>query len=124
MSKNTYLISAEAMLMNDEYFVEFKDDNVLELSLSKEEKPFAFIVIEKDQFPGFIVCISLDFLDCYIIANLMINLMHIAPVALGEGFYRANDGILYWDEDAIGQFELEKNPELLEKLKPNTKFMQ
>jgi hypothetical protein len=116
MKKNTYLVAAEKMLKKQKMFTTFVDENILEVCLNKSEKPFAFLLIEEEQFNGVVVCLALDFHQTYIVADLIINLMHIAPVALGEAFYRSVNGNLYWNEEAQLHFELEYNKDLLDDL--------
>lgn len=119
--KNEYLLSAQQMLKKQGYHTAFRDANLLEVSQSRKDYPFLYLVIEKDQFPGIAMCISLDFNETYVIADLTIKLMHIAPVALGEIFYRSNDGKLFWSDDAIEYFTLENDKDFLKNLSPLSK---
>lgn len=116
MKKNNYLVAADKMLKKQKMFTTFVDENILEVCLNKSEKPFAFLIIEEDQFNGVVVCLALDFHQTFIVADLVINLMHVAPVATGEAFYRSNTGELYWNEEAQLYFEMEYNSDLLDEL--------
>lgn len=118
MEKNKYLAQAEKMLKKQKYHTYFPDENMLEVSRDKNSKPFAFLIIEKEQFPGIVLSLALDFHQTYIVADMTINLMHIAPLALGEPFYRSVNGTLYWDTAAQLYFEMEFNKEMLNNLEP------
>lgn len=121
MKKNPYLEAAAKMFKKQKMYAKFRDENLLEISLDKDDKVFAFLAIEKDQFPGIIFSIAYDFNETYIIADMVINLMYICPVALGEAFYRSKNGNLYWNEDAKFHFTLECDQQLIQELEPVSK---
>jgi hypothetical protein len=107
MKKNPYLERAAEMFKKQKMHTRFADENLLEVATSRGEKVFCFLIVEEKQFPGIIVSLAYDFHDTYIVADMMINLFYITPCALGETFYRAKDGTLYWGEEAAFRYELE-----------------
>lgn len=118
MNKHPLLVSANAMLKRQGLHTTFKEENLLAVSLNKKTKEILYLVIEEQQFPGIVISLAIDCFQALVIADIIINLIHLAPVAMGEPFYRSNSGVLYWDEDAIEYFDLECNPELMQQLIP------
>lgn len=118
MKKNVYLAKAATMLKKNGHTTRFLDENILEVSTSKNAPAFAYLAIEKDQFPGIIVSFSYGFTETYIVADLIINLFYICPVALGEAFYQSSTRDLYWGEEAAFYFMLEHDNTLLEDIEP------
>jgi len=116
MKKNPYLQTAAKRFKKQSLYPVFRDENVLELSLDKKSHPFAFLTVERDQFPGIIMSLAYDFSDAYLTADITLFLMHVCPVALGEAFYRSKDATLYWGEDASFRYALENDDKLIKEL--------
>lgn len=123
MAKHIFLKAAAKNLNAQKLHLSWIDDNLIEVSENKNSKVFAFLVIEEKQFHGIVVSFALDFYDVYRTADLVISLMHTCPVALGEAFYRSNDGELHWSEDATSYFTLEHDNKLLKDLIPPNKSL-
>jgi hypothetical protein len=121
MKKNPYLEQAAKMLKKQKMYTKFRDENLLEISQDKESKVFCFLTIEKEQFPGMIISLAFDYHETYVVADMVINLMHIAPVALGEAFYRSKNGNLYWGTDAAFHFALECDSQIIRDIEPVSK---
>ena len=115
MQKNTYLVDAQKMLKKQGYYTVFRDSNILEMCFNKQSMPFAFLVIEDEQFPGIIISFASDFHEVMLASDITITLMHIIPIAVGEPFYIDKSGNTYWGEEAEIRFSFETNPEWLEK---------
>lgn len=121
MKKHPYLENANKLLKNL-FYIKFIDKNVCEVRYEKNTAPFAFLIIEENQgFDGIGLSIALDCNDTYAVAELTITLMHVAPVALADPFFIANNGDLHWNDSALEQWQLETDHDILKDLTPISK---
>jgi hypothetical protein len=121
MKKNPYLDAASKIFKKQKMHSQFRDENILEVSQDKGSKVFAILILEEKQFPGILVSLSYDYSEIYVVAEMVINLMHLSPCALGEAFYRSKNGNLYWGVDAAFHYTLECDQQVIEDIVPVSK---
>lgn len=119
MAKHEYLQVVRDLFKKQKLFARFRDNNSLEISLNNKSLPFAFLVIDDEQFHGIILSLTVEPIDASLIAELTVNLIHIAPLAMGETFYITRDGGCHWGDNAYKYLLLEKDSRLLD-LEPVT----
>lgn len=98
---NSYLEKAKEML-NNKFFCLFRDNNVMEVSLDKNDLPFLFLVTEKEDL--ILMSFSIEFDNAALAAQLALELNDITTTAVAEDFYISKTGEVYWDDDAIMQY--------------------
>jgi len=86
------------------YYFESPNKNILKVSDSSQNLPFAIIVIEKSR-P--VVSFTFDFVDALKIADFTVGLMHISPIDLAESFWITKTGDVLWGEEAMARMEID-----------------
>jgi hypothetical protein len=91
-----------------QYFSYFKHDNILVISEDKTVLPFAYLIIDENNYRGYmLLSLAVDYpysekaVELALIANL------VRPVALSEQFFIAQSGTTYIGKDAHKQFQIE-----------------
>jgi hypothetical protein len=120
MKRNEYLVKAANSLKKSAYSARFLDVNALEVCLDKKSNAVAFLVVEP-HFPGIIVSFALDFRETQLVADMLISLFYVCPVALGESFYQSQSNQLYWGDEAEFYYMIEQDNNVLEDLEPINK---
>ena len=115
MKKHPHLKDAEKLLTN-QFYTHFVNPNICEISYEKSTSPFAFLTVDPSIFNGIGLSIALDCNDTYSIAELTITCMHAAPVALADPFYMSKSGTLHWNDEALAQWQLECDGDILKDL--------
>lgn len=105
--KDTRLKKAKKLLQDYGYVVEYQNNTSMTVHYSDEKDPFLYIVLDTNEFPGFILNWSLTFINSSESCGITIDLMNIEKVALGEPFFVNSTGNLFTGEHALLQFEME-----------------
>lgn len=117
MKSHPHLIQAKKILSH-RFYVNFIDKNICIVALDKKTQPFAHLVVEQASFDGIGLSLAFDYDDTFAVAELVISLMHVAPVALADPFYQSKSGDLYWNDAALEQYQLECDSDILKDLPP------
>lgn len=120
MAKNTWLLDISKTLKQNHFYPQFIEDNIITVSVDKEDAAFLFLVVEPE-FHGVVMSFSVDFPLAAQAVNIALLCLKHAPIATGENFYYGNDGELYWDFEAIERMELENNTGILDAWEPSNK---
>jgi len=103
MKLHPHLKIVKQRLESQSYIVGVKEETILQVCMEDDQIPFCFILVDIDTFHGIIVSFAADFPFSNIAADIAINLMHVAPVAVGESYYIDSTGETFWGEEAIIQ---------------------
>jgi hypothetical protein len=117
MKLHPHLKTTKKRLENQGYLVSAKEDFVLEVAIDDETLPFCFILVDGETFDGIILSLAADFPFSDVAADIAINLMHVAPVAVGESFYIDDMGDTFWGDEAKKRSSVQRNS-LLEDIEP------
>lgn len=119
MKKHPYLQQALKVL-KPEFHVEFIDYNIITIATDKNSPAFANAVVDPTAYDGIILSLSLDYSECYVVAELVISLMYCCPIIMGEGYYVSKSGDTYFGQEAFLQHQMEYDSGLLSQLTPET----
>lgn len=98
---------AEQVFQKRGMYVENPDKTAITVSNDVDSLPFMYLIHNKKEFEGFILCLAVDYIDAHEIAQLALDLFMIAPVIIGEKFYISPDGATYWSDEAEVAFTLD-----------------
>lgn len=101
------LKTAEIVLQKHNLYVESPDKKALVVSEDLDSLPFAYVIHDKKEFDGLILCLSVDSTNVHLISSLLLELFMLTPVVIGEKFYISPDGETYWSEEAEVAFALD-----------------
>jgi hypothetical protein len=109
---NKHLKLAQESL-ESKFYCLFREKNVLEISLDKEDLPFLFLVTENPEI--ILMSFSIDFDNAAVAAQIALELNDITKVAVAENFFMSKSGEVFWEEEALLKFMEEssdviKNP--------------
>lgn len=100
-------------VLDQKFFCLFREKNVLEVSLDKNDLPFLFLVTETPDL--ILMSFSVEFNNAAVAAQLALELNDITKVAVAEDFYVSKEGEIHWEEAALLKYaeesmEVQKNP--------------
>lgn len=121
MTKDIKLKAAKKSLINLGFNVEYQSDKSLVVYYGEDNVPFLFIIHDTDEFPGLILNVAIDYFNTLEMAEITVDLMHVARVAVGEQFYFNKAGILTTGEHAVLAFEAENVPNSLINMETKSK---
>lgn len=101
---NEYLEKAKEML-NSKFYCLFRDNNVLEISIDKNDLPFLFLVTDKEDL--ILMSFSVEFDNAALAAQLALELNDITSTAVAEDFYISKTGEVHWDAEALEAFVMD-----------------
>jgi hypothetical protein len=104
--QHKHLVKAQKYLKH--YFTYFKDDNILVVAEDKNSLPFAYVIIEDQNYPNiFLLSLDVSYLQMVKAINFTLLLNKIKEVKLVDGFFIAQTGITYIGDDAEKYRQLE-----------------
>lgn len=103
--KSSLIKKIQGSLKN--YFTYSKTSDIIVVSASKEELPFAYIISDDINYPdNLLISFALDSSPA-IAANLALEVDRIKEVFISESFYISNAGQTFWGEEALERFQLD-----------------
>lgn len=112
---NEHLEKAKDMLSN-KFFCLFRDNNVMEISIDKNDLPFLFLVTEKEDL--ILMSFSIEFDNAALAAQLALELNDITTTAVAEDFYISKTGEVYWDDLALEAYVMDSHEHPLMDMEP------
>jgi len=110
--KHKFLKTASNLLID--YYTEFKDDNILEVCVSKESLPFAIIVTDPNFPDTLLLSFAADLSEPLKAAVVTLVLSRIANTELTEGFYIDSEYEYHWGEEAYEVMAKDNKPTIEE----------
>lgn len=98
---NRHLEKAKEIL-EQKFFCLFRDDNVLEVSIDKNDLPFLFLVTEVPNL--ILMSFSVEFNNAAVAAQLALELNDITKTAVSEDFYVSKEGGIHWEDAALEKY--------------------
>jgi hypothetical protein len=99
------------------YFIYFKEDNVLVLSQDKTLLPFAYIIVD-EAFPHhLLISFNIEFPLATEAAEIVLKVNDIQRVKMVEEFFISSNGSTMWGDQARDHFDLESS-DILEQIEP------
>ncbi len=93
-------------ILDTKFYCLFRDKNVLEISLDKNDLPFLFLVTENSEM--ILMSFSVEFDNAAVAAQIALELNDITKVAIAEDFFVSKTGDIYWEGEALLKF-MEEN---------------
>lgn len=106
-------LQAAKSILDEKFFCLFREANVLEVSLDKEDLPFLYLVTEDPEL--ILMSFSVDFDNASVAAQIALLLDDITDTGVAESFYIAKTGEVHWEDDALITYaqestSVERNP--------------